>query len=153
MAAIMLKSLVLSGVSVLRDGQAVGVRLGFGYPAESLYLDFKKRFGEEWYAVATYTSLNMLADTIKRTQSTDPLTVAFAMEGARYSAPNGDVEIRATDHQLLQPLWISTWTKVGGANKHDIEKTGFTWKTEVAYPTYVASQPTSCNMKRPARAS
>ena len=35
MAANLLKSLVLSGVSVLRDGQAVGVRLGFGYPAES----------------------------------------------------------------------------------------------------------------------
>jgi branched-chain amino acid transport system substrate-binding protein len=124
-----------------------------GYPAETMYLDFKKRFGEEWYAVATYTSLNMLADAIKRTKSTDPLTVALALEGAKFTAPNGDVEIRAADHQLLQPLWISTWSKVGGANKHDIEKTGYTWKTEVAYPTYVASQPTSCNMKRPAKAS
>ena len=57
--------------------------------------------------------------------------------------------MRATDHQLLQPLWISSWTKVGGPNKFDIEKTGYTWKTEVAYPTYVASQPTSCTMKRP----
>ncbi len=122
-----------------------------GYPAESTYLDFKKKFSEEWYAVATYTSLAMVADAMKRTQSTDPLKVAYAMEGAKMTALNGAVEMRATDHQLLQPLWISSWTKVGGPNKHDIEKTGYTWKTEAAYPVYVASQPTSCNMKRPAR--
>jgi branched-chain amino acid transport system substrate-binding protein len=122
-----------------------------GYPAEPQYLAFKKKFNEEWYAVATYTSLTMLADAMKRTQSTDPLKVAYAMEGAKMAALNGDVEMRAADHQLLQPLWISSWTKVGGPNKHDIEKTGYTWKTEAAFPTYVASQPTSCNMKRPAR--
>jgi branched-chain amino acid transport system substrate-binding protein len=122
-----------------------------GYPFEQQYLDFKKRFNEEWYAVATYTSLVMLAEGIKRAKSADPLRVAYAMEGVRMNAPHGEIEMRASDHQLLQPLWISSWTKVGGPNKHDVEKTGYTWKTEVAYPTFVASQPTSCQMKRPAR--
>jgi branched-chain amino acid transport system substrate-binding protein len=121
------------------------------YPAEQMYTEFKKKFNEEWYAMATYTSLTALADAMKRTKSTDPLRVAYAMEGAKWTAPHGDVEIRATDHQLLQPLWISSWTKVGGPNRHDVEKTGYTWKTEAAFPTYVASQPTSCTMKRPAR--
>ena len=121
------------------------------YPGEPQYTQFKKKFNEEWYALATYTSLTMLADAMKRTNSTDPLKVAYAMEGAKMQSIHGDIEMRAADHQLLQPLWISSWTKVGGPNKHDIEKTGYTWKTEVAYPTYVASQPTSCNMKRPAR--
>jgi branched-chain amino acid transport system substrate-binding protein len=101
--------------------------------------------------MATYTSLTAVADAMKRTKSTDPLRVAYAMEGAKWTAPHGEVEIRAADHQLLQPLWISSWTKVGGPNRHDIEKTGYTWKTEAAFPTYVASQPTSCQMKRPAR--
>ena len=122
-----------------------------GYPGEKTYSEFKKRFNEEFYTVATYTSLNLLADAMKRTKSTDPLTVAYAMEGAKIASLNGDVEMRAADHQLLQPLWIASWTKVGGVNKHDIEKTGYTWKTEVAYPTYIATQPTSCVMKRPAR--
>ena len=122
-----------------------------GYPGEKVYLDFKKRFGEEFYGVATYTAITMLSDAIRRTKSTDPLKVAYAMEGAKMSGLNGEVEMRAADHQLLQPLWVMSWTKVGGPNKHDIEKTGYTWKTEVAYPTYVASQPTSCSMKRPAR--
>ena len=122
-----------------------------GNPGEKIYLDFKKRFNEEFYTVATYTSLTLLADAMKRTGSIDPLRVAYAMEGAKLSSMHGDIEMRASDHQLLQPLWLSSWTKVGGANKHDIEKTGFTWATAVAYPTYVATQPTSCNMKRPAR--
>lgn len=122
-----------------------------GYPGEKAYLDFKKRFGEEFYGVATYSAVMMLADAIKRAKSTDPLRAAYALEGAKLKSLNGDIEMRASDHQLLQPLWITSWAKVGGANKHDIEKTGFTWKTEVAYPTYVATQPTSCNMKRPAR--
>jgi branched-chain amino acid transport system substrate-binding protein len=121
------------------------------YPYEQMAQDFKKRFNEEWYAVSTYTSLVLLAEGIKRARSTDPLKVAYAMEGVKMNAPHGEIEMRATDHQLLQPLWISSWTKVGGANKHDVEKTGYTWKTEAAYPTYVASQPTSCQMKRPAR--
>jgi branched-chain amino acid transport system substrate-binding protein len=122
-----------------------------GYPGEQQYLEFKKKFNEEWYALATHTSLTMLADAMKRTGSTDPLKVAYAMEGAKMASLHGDIEMRAADHQLLQPLWISSWTKVGGQNKHDVEKTGYTWKTEVAFPTFVASQPTSCVMKRPAR--
>jgi branched-chain amino acid transport system substrate-binding protein len=122
-----------------------------GYPGEQQYLEFKKKFNEEWYALATHTSLTMLADAMKRTGSTDPLKVAYALEGAKMASLHGDIEMRAADHQLLQPLWISSWTKVGGQNKHDVEKTGYTWKTEVAFPTFVASQPTSCVMKRPAR--
>ncbi len=38
------------------------------YPGEKLYLDFKKRFGEEFYAVATYSALTLLADAIKRSE-------------------------------------------------------------------------------------
>lgn len=121
------------------------------YPYEKVAAEFKKRFNEEWYAVSTYTSLRLLAEGIRRAGSTDPLKVAYAMEGVKLNAPHGEIEMRASDHQLLQPLWIASWTRVGGANKHDVEKTGFTWKTEAAYPTYVASQPTSCQMKRPPR--
>jgi branched-chain amino acid transport system substrate-binding protein len=121
------------------------------YPYEKVYLEYKKRFNDEWFTVASFTSLAVLAEGIRRAGSTDPLKVAYAMEGVKLNAPHGEIEMRATDHQLLQPLWISSWTRVGGPNRHDIEKTGYTWKTEAAFPTYVASQPTSCQMKRPPR--
>ena len=122
-----------------------------GYPYEQIYLDYKKRFNEEWFTVASFTSLAVLAEGIKRAGSTDPLKVAYAMEGVKLNAPHGAIEMRAADHQLLQPLWISSWAKVGGPNRHDIEKTGYTWKTEAAYATDAASTPTTCQMKRPPR--
>ena len=121
------------------------------YPYEKIYLDYKKRFNEEWFTVASFTSLAVLAEGIKRAGSTDPLKVAYAMEGVKLNAPHGAIEMRSADHQLLQPLWISSWTRVGGPNRHDIEKTGYTWKTEASYATDVGSTPTTCQMKRPPR--
>ncbi len=121
------------------------------YPGEAIYDDFKKRFGEEWYTLASYTSVTMLAEAIKRAGSTDPLRVAFAMEGLKMPSLTGEIEMRAADHQLQQPLFISTFTKAGGAVRHDSEKTGYGFRTEKAIPTYVASTPTSCTMQRPAK--
>jgi branched-chain amino acid transport system substrate-binding protein len=119
--------------------------------AEPIYVDFKKRFNEEWYVLASYTSLSILAEAIKRAGSADPLKVAHTMSGMKMSGLMGEIEMRATDHQLQQPLYISTFTRAGGAVKHDSEKTGFGFRTEKAIPTYVASTPTSCSMQRPAR--
>ncbi len=118
---------------------------------ESTYLEFKKRFGEEWNVLATYTSLTMLAEAIRRSGSTEPLKVAHALSGLKMAGPMGDIEMRASDHQLQQPLFISTFVKAGGAVRHDAERTGFGFRTEKAIPTYVASTATSCNMQRPAR--
>jgi len=120
-------------------------------PAEPIYLDFKKRFNEEWYVLASYNSLTVLAEAIKRTGSTEPLKVAYTMSGMKMSGLMGEIEVRATDHQLQQPLYISTFTKAGGPVKHDAEKTGFGFRTEKVIPTYVASTPTSCSMQRPAK--
>ncbi|MGC4007491.1 MAG: hypothetical protein QM811_31960 [Pirellulales bacterium] len=37
--------------------------------------------------------------------------------------------MRKTDHQLQQPLYIATWTKVNGKDvKFDQENTGYGWK-------------------------
>jgi len=118
---------------------------------EPVYTDFKKRFSEEWYVLASYNSVNMLAEAIRRAGSQDPLKVAYAMSGMKMAGPMGEIEMRAADHQLQQPLYISTFTKAGGPVKFDSEKTGFGFRTEKSIPTYVASTPTSCNMQRPAK--
>jgi branched-chain amino acid transport system substrate-binding protein len=87
---------------------------------------------------------------MKQANSTDPVKVAFAMEGMKVDAINGEVEMRKSDHQLQQPLWISTWTKTNGKDvKYEQEKTGYGWKTDAKIETYVGTQPTSCQMKRP----
>jgi len=111
---------------------------------------YKKKYNDDYYVLATYTSLNMLGQAIKQAKSTDPVKVALAMEGMKLTSLNGEVEMRKSDHQLQQPLYISTWTKVNGKDvKFDQENTGYGWKTDVKFDAHVGAQPTSCQMKRP----
>jgi branched-chain amino acid transport system substrate-binding protein len=111
---------------------------------------FKKKYNDDFYAIAPYSALEMLGKAFKETKTTDPVKVAFAMEGMKVHSLNGEVEMRKTDHQLQQPLYIATWTKVNGKDvKYDQENTGYGWKTDVKLDSYVANQPTSCQMKRP----
>jgi branched-chain amino acid transport system substrate-binding protein len=72
------------------------------------------------------------------------------MEGMKVKSLNGEVEMRKSDHQLQQPLYIATWVKVNGKDvKYDQENTGYGWKTDQKVDAFVAAQPTSCQMKRP----
>ena len=112
---------------------------------------FKKKFNDDYYTMATYTAFKMLSEGMKKAKSTDPLKVALAMEGLKFQSLNGEVEMRASDHQLQQAVNIASWQKVDGKKvKFDQENTGFGWRTEATLDSYVASQPTSCQMKRPA---
>ena len=111
---------------------------------------YKKKYNDDYYVMATYTGLKMMGMAIKQAKSTDPVKVAFALEGMKAQSLNGEVEMRKTDHQLQQSLYITTWTKVNGKDvKFDQENTGYGWKTDVKFDPYVATQPTSCQMKRP----
>ncbi|MBX3592198.1 MAG: branched-chain amino acid ABC transporter substrate-binding protein [Burkholderiaceae bacterium] len=113
--------------------------------------DFKKKFNDDYYTMATYTAFKMLSEGMKKAKSTDPLKVALAMEGLKFQSLNGEVEMRASDHQLQQAVNIASWQKVDGKKvRFDQENTGFGWRTEATLDSYVASQPTSCQMKRPA---
>ena len=119
---------------------------------DSLITSFKQKHNDDYYTMATYTGIKLLSVAFKKTKSTDPVQVAFAMEGMKVMLPNGEAEMRATDHQLQQNVTISSWQKVDGKSvRHDVENTGYGWKTVATLDSYIASQPTSCNMKRPAR--
>ncbi|MCO5107566.1 MAG: branched-chain amino acid ABC transporter substrate-binding protein [Burkholderiaceae bacterium] len=118
---------------------------------QAIVTNFKKKFNDDYYTMATYTAFRMLSEGMKKAKSTDPLKVALAMEGLKFQSLNGEVEMRASDHQLQQAVNIASWQKVDGKKvKFDQENTGFGWRTEATLDSYVASQPTSCQMKRPA---
>jgi branched-chain amino acid transport system substrate-binding protein len=111
---------------------------------------FKQKYNDDYYGMATYTAISMLAKAVNEAKSTDPVKVAFAMEGVKVKSLNGEVEMRKADHQAQQPLYLVTWTKTDGKGvKYDAENTGFGWKTHQKFETFIASQPTSCQMKRP----
>lgn len=113
---------------------------------------FQKRFKDDYYSMSTYTIIAMLSKAIKEAKSTNPVKVAFAMEGMKVKSLNGEVQMRKSDHQLQQPLYVSTWVKTNGKDvKYDQEHTGYGWKQDQKFETFVATQPTSCEMKRPAK--
>ncbi len=112
--------------------------------------EFGKRNEGDFYVKQTYDVLRLLSEGIRRAKSTDPVKVAFAMEGAKFPSLNGDVEMRASDHQLQQALVITSWQKKDGKTvRFDDEKTGYGWRTESVQPQYIGVQPTSCTMTRP----
>jgi branched-chain amino acid transport system substrate-binding protein len=111
---------------------------------------YKKKYNDDFYTAQTHSSIGILSQAIRNAKSTDPVKVAFAMEGAKFESLNGMVMMNKVDHQLQQNLYIGTWTKVNGKDvKYDQENTGYGWKVDKKIDAYMATQPTSCQMKRP----
>jgi len=110
---------------------------------------FSKRFpGKEneysyWRAK---TMWEMFAAAAKNAKSNDPVKVARAMEGMKMATSLGEVEMRADNHQILQPLYVSTLSK---NVKYDSEDTGLGWKTDAKVEGNATALPTTCRMERP----
>ena len=97
---------------------------------------------------------DMFAKAIVQAKSVEPKAVALALEGMKYDADLGEVEMRKSDHQLIQPLYVLTIVKSaakGGPKnaKIDMEGSGLAPITEARLEGYTSATPTSCQMKRP----
>src|SRR6185436_4673827 len=110
---------------------------------------FKAKFNDDYYTLATFHAFAMLSSAMAQAKTTDPAKVARAMEGLRFKSFNGDVEMRKSDHQLQQPLYVTVWKKADAKNPYSVENTGYNFQTVKYYDSYVSSTPTSCDMKRP----
>ena len=62
--------------------------------------EFKKKFNDDYYTLATYNGITLLGAAMAKAKSTDPVKVAKAMEGLTVKSFAGDVTMRAADHQL-----------------------------------------------------
>ena len=124
--------------------------------------DFEKKYKIDFYYLRVNTMLYMVAEAMKKEKSAEPLKVAYALEGMKFAGDTGEVEMRASDHQIINPMYISTIVKAankgakpqpGGDKtvKYDQEDTGLGFKTDARLESYVVAQPTSCQMKRPAK--
>ena len=112
--------------------------------------EFKQKYNDDFYTGAIVRILELLGQAMAQTKSTDPVKVATAMEGMKVkSAFGGEVEMRKSDHQLQQPLYMTVWQKADAKYKYSPENTGMTLAPVAEYPNYVSSTPTSCQMKRP----
>ncbi len=112
--------------------------------------DFKKKFNDDYYTYATLNGINLLGAAMAKAKSTDPVKVAKAMEGLSVKSFAGEVQMRGSDHQLQQSMFVTKWQKVDAKNAYSVENTGYTFAPVKQMDPYVASTPTSCQMKRPA---
>jgi branched-chain amino acid transport system substrate-binding protein len=114
--------------------------------------DFKKKYSDnndDYYTYATYNGINLMAGAMAKAKSTDPVKVAAAMEGLTVKSFAGEVQMRKSDHQLQQSMFVTKWQKVDAAHPYSVENTGYTFALVKQMEPYVASTPTSCQMKRP----
>jgi branched-chain amino acid transport system substrate-binding protein len=111
--------------------------------------EYKARFKDDFYTGSIIHIYSMLGQAMANAKSTDPVKVAAVMEGLKVNSFNGEIEMRKTDHQLQQPLFISVWQKADAKYPYSPEDTGYTLAPVKTYESYVSSTPTSCQMKRP----
>ena len=111
--------------------------------------EFKQKFNDDFYTFSIYNAVVLLSEAMNKAKSVDPLKVATAMEGLSFKGFNGESQMRKSDHQMQQGLFISKWQKVDAKNNYSVENTGYTFAPVKYLDTYIASTPTSCEMKRP----
>jgi branched-chain amino acid transport system substrate-binding protein len=111
--------------------------------------EFKQKFNDDFYTSSVVTIFNALGEAMAKAKSTDPVKVAAALSGLKFKSYHGDVEMRKTDHQMQQPLWMTVWQKADKKFPYSPENTGMTLAPVKEFPSYVSSTPTSCQMKRP----
>lgn len=111
--------------------------------------EYQAKFKDDFYTGSVIHILKALGESMAKAKSTDPVKVAAALEGLKFKSYNGEVEMRKTDHQLQQPLYLTVWQKADKKFPYSPENTGMTLALVKEFPAYIASTPTSCQMKRP----
>ena len=116
---------------------------------ESYYLEYKRKYKEEWNNLPMKNAVEMWAKAIDTAHSLDPIAVAKALEGMRYDAGTGVMWMRADDHQIMLPQYASSFAKLGPGVKYDLESTGFGFRTEGRFEADQSVLPHTCKMERP----
>ncbi len=110
--------------------------------------EYKAKFNDDFYTGSVLHIYNALSNAMAMAKSTDPVKVAAALEGLKFKSFNGDVEMRKTDHQLQQTLFLTVWQKADAKRSYSVENTGYNFAPVRTFDPYISSTPTSCQMKR-----
>lgn len=123
--------------------------------SDRFYNAFRQRYPQpkdDYVHLRMHIMIEMLVSAIEKARSTEALAVAKALEGAHYRNAFHDATMRAADHQLIQPLYVSVMRKKSdGGMRFDNEGSGYGFKTELYLPAANTALPTSCKMQRPLR--
>jgi len=111
---------------------------------------YKEKYKERYAQSQQGEVIEMLARAIDAAKSAEPDKVARALEGMTHDYLFGPVQMRADNHQLIQPIFVSSAVKADGKIvKYDMDNTGIGWKVETRTEGKDTVMPTTCNMVRP----
>lgn len=100
---------------------------------------------EDIYYSSMRRAMGMLVAAMEKAGSADPRKVATQMENMRLIDDTGEVLMRADNHQLLQPLYISTLVKAGSKGATlDVERTGLGFHTDTRIEAADTRMRTTC---------
>lgn len=122
---------------------------------DQFYSAYKARFpapADEFFYYRMKVMLGMLGTAMEQARGTDPFKVASALENiGSWQGDVGEVFMRPQDHQLLQPLFVPTFAKLGsGGVKVALENSGYGFGNAVVIPAKDTAVTSSCKMQRPA---
>jgi branched-chain amino acid transport system substrate-binding protein len=122
-------------------------------PAHQAVFDaYKKKHGatSDPYSQSIRISAEFLVQAMQKAKSTDPAKVAGAMEGMTIEGPFGPMEMRASDHQLIQPLFVATFVKAAGKYRNTADgTTDYAFRADARIEGPATARPTTCKMRRP----
>jgi len=140
-----------SGVGHLKAVSTWHANVGTPHAAK-MHAAFRERYknGKDDWFFNLSPVLEMLVKAMEQVKSTEPLPVARALEGMKYQSDTGEVVMRTDNHQLLQPLYVSSFAKVDGKTvKFDVDRSGFGMRTDFRIEAKDTAMPTTCKMERP----
>ncbi|MCX8115672.1 MAG: ABC transporter substrate-binding protein, partial [Burkholderiaceae bacterium] len=125
---------------------------------DALYAQFRRMYPDprdDYFQARMVVMVDMLVRAIERAGSVDALAIARELAGMRFGPvegnPLGEVRMRADDHQLLGPLFVSVMERAGGRGAaRDVEGSGFGFRTERFVDASRTAAPHRCAMSRPA---
>jgi branched-chain amino acid transport system substrate-binding protein len=121
-----------------------------GAASDAFYAAFRERFPaprDDYVHWRMQVMVEMLAAAVERAGSAEVGAVMRALEGARHDSAVQGATMRAADHQLQQPLVVSVMDRAGAPGvKHDVEGSGFGFRTVRRFEAREVELPTSCRM-------
>ena len=108
--------------------------------------EFKAKYNENFYYWRVVDMIDTLAAAMKQVDSADPLKVGKALAGMKFQTPLGAEEIRADNHQLLQPMYVSV---LAPDMPHMFPGVPLGFKTIKRFDAEETRLPTTCAMKAP----
>ncbi|CAG9173537.1 branched-chain amino acid ABC transporter substrate-binding protein [Cupriavidus respiraculi] len=122
-----------------------------GAASDAFYQAFRTRYPDpkdDYVHLRMQMMVEMLARAIESAGSTDAVKVARALEDMRFVNEFHEATVRASDHQVIQPLYVSVMGRQGGEVRFDNEGSGYGFRTVKRLKAAQTTLPTTCKMER-----